>query len=392
MEKIPVKIKYKADDFIVEEIGDNWNCAISESPVFDNYPDLSRLDKNVVKDFIWCELEKVDLDHFQAIKDVAIRLNIFSQDIGYAGTKDKRAHTSQRISIFKPNLENIEKFRHPKIILKNFKWDKRKIKLGYLEGNRFKIVLRDIDKKDAMKVSSKIRSNAIFPNYFGAQRFGTQRGNNVKVGKLILKRKFKEAVMEILTGDSPNEREEFRTARKKLHDEKDFKEALKYFPMFLKVERQLLFHLARKDEDYVGAIKNADRKSILMFVNSVQSKIFNEILERSIEEDLDFTKEGQRNCMLFGYKSRFSNGRLGEIEKEILAENNIELNDFDVTEIPFLRMKGSFRKAITEVKELTISIEDDEEFSGAKKMKLSFVLPSGVYATTFLENFFEFVE
>ena len=30
------------------------------------------------------------------------------------------------------------------------------------------------------------------------------------------------------------------------------------------------------------------------------------------------------------------------------------------------------------------------EFESSKKIVLSFILPSGVYATTFLENFFEF--
>ena len=53
-------------------------------------------------------------------------------------------------------------------------------------------------------------------------------------------------------------------------------------------------------------------------------------------------------------------------------------------------MKGSYRRAITEIQDLNVEITDDEEFSGSKKMLLEFTLPSGVYATTFLENFFVF--
>jgi tRNA(Glu) U13 pseudouridine synthase TruD len=53
-------------------------------------------------------------------------------------------------------------------------------------------------------------------------------------------------------------------------------------------------------------------------------------------------------------------------------------------------MKGSFRKAITKIENLEIEILEDEEFSNAKKIVLEFTLPSGTYATTFLENFFTF--
>ncbi len=105
---------------------------------------------------------------------------------------------------------------------------------------------------------------------------------------------------------------------------------------------------------------------------------------------MDFTKPGQQNCILAGYKTRFFEGRLGEIERAVLVENNLTLEDFDIQEIAFLRMKGSYRRAITEIQDLNVEITDDEEFSGSKKMLLEFTLPSGVYATTFLENFFVF--
>jgi len=92
-------------------------------------------------------LEKRDIDHFNTIKTIARFLNKTPMEIGYAGTKDKQAHTSQRISIEKPDVKKIQTFLHPNIILKNFKWNKRKIKIGYLDSNYFKITIRDLDKK-----------------------------------------------------------------------------------------------------------------------------------------------------------------------------------------------------------------------------------------------------
>jgi len=350
---IPAKLKHKVEDFIVEEIGEKWNCHISENFT---QPEIKIEDSE--KEFLWCEMEKKDIDHLTTIKTITDRLNKKPFDIGYAGTKDKRAQTSQRISIQNPNIEKIKNFNHPNIILKNFKWNKRKIKMGYLEGNHFKIIIRDIDKKDAMKISKQIRNLKWFPNYFGPQRFGINNGN-IKIGKLLLKKKFEDAA-SVISEDSPRQ-----------------KEIIQY-------------HLKNKPDDFLGALKRVDRKNMLMYIHSVQSKIFNEILETALEENLDFTKQGQTSCLLVGYKTRFLNGRLGEIEQQTLASHNLELEDFDLKEIPYLRIKGSFRKAVTEIKDLDLEISEDEEFPESKKIKLEFTLPSGVYATTFLENFFSF--
>ncbi len=358
IEKVPAKLKHKVEDFIVEEIGEKWNAKISEKFIPNTSPDLKNLDMEAPKEFLWCEMEKRDIDHFSAINEIARLLDKRVDAIGYAGTKDKRAWTTQRISIFTPDIEKIKLFKNSKIILKNFKWNKRKIKMGYLEGNRFKIILRDMDKKDAMKITKHIRNLQWFPNYFGPQRFGS-RGNNVKIGKLILKRKFEEAVREI---SEDNQRQG---------------EYMKYY-------------LERNPEDYIGALKKVDRKNMLMFIHSVQSKIFNEVLEQSLEENLDFTKKGQTSCLLVGYKTRFYDGRLGEIEQQVLANHNLKLEDFDIKEIPYLRIKGSFRKAVTEISDIEVETSDDEEFENSKKITLEFTLPSGVYATTFLELFFDF--
>ncbi len=343
------KLKAIPEDFVVEEITKEGKLGIlgnQNNNVFDEKK----------KDFLWCDLVKKEIDHFTTIKEISKFLNKNISDIGYAGTKDKKAITVQKISIFRPDLEKLKNFSHPKIVLKNFSWNKRKIKMGYLEGNHFKITLRDIDKKDAIKISNKIGKTKEFPNYFGSQRFGI-KNNNAKIGKLLLKRKFEEAVKLILE-DSQS--------------------------------KEMYYYLSRNPGDFLGAIKKAQRKNMLMFVNAVQSKIFNEILKRALEEKLDFTKKGMENCILPGYKTRFYDGKLGEIEERVLEENGLTLEDFDVVEIPYLRIKGGFRKALVEVKDLDVGVGDDEMFEGSKKIILEFSLPSGVYATTFLDSFFDF--
>ncbi len=376
MEKIYAKIKSKPEDFIVEEIAEKWNCSISDKWV---KQEIQKADKQ----FLWCEMEKIDIDHFSAMKILSEKISTMPSNIGYAGTKDKRAWTSQRISIEKPNLEKIKNFAHEKIYLKNFKWNKRKIKLGYLEANKFTITIRQVTDT---KPLSKIKKTKDFANFFGKQRFGTTRKNNVEIGKLILKKQFKEAVMKILTDTSEKEKPEVQEARKRLLQEKDFEKAKKYFPCYLKLENQIIRYLARKKQDYVGALKRANRKNILMYVHSVQSKIFNEILEKCLQENLKPEK-----IMLPGFRLEFSPSKLGKIEKQVLKENNLELRDFNLIEISYLRLKGTYRKAFSQVKDLEIITENDELNKDCKKIILKFTLPKGNYATTFLNQFFEFI-
>ncbi len=394
MKQDPVyaKLKVVPEDFIVEEIGDKWDCAISDEKHFGEKGDFSKLDMEETRDFLWCELEKYDIDSFRAMRECSSQIRRGPDSVGFAGTKDKRAWTSQRISIFRPDMDLIQKFTHDNIYLKNFKWAKRKIKMGFLYGNRFKVILRDVEKNDARSVSSVIRKTKHFSNYFGKQRFGSVRGNNAKVGKLIIQKKYREAVWAILTDTSPKEREETREAREKFAKEKDCKEALTYFPEFLRFERGVLSHLAHNEEDYVGALRRVDRKNCLMFVHSVQSLIFNEILEEALEAGVDFTKPGQQRIPLFGYKGHFDGGELGQIEEEVMARHGLTFEDFRLDDLSYLSLKGDLRLALIPVDDLDVDVSEDETHEGSKKIALSFRLPSGVYATTFLGNFFDLEE
>jgi len=305
-------------------------------------------------------------------------------EIGYAGTKDKCAWTCQRISIFNPDLELLGKFSAAGMILRNFKWIKHKIKVGDLKANRFRITLRDAD-KDAIKILNRARNSEYLPNYFGAQRFGSLRKDNVQIGKSILKQRFEEAVFAFLAGFGQEESEEIKIAKKKLKSEKNILNARDYFPRSLSTEHRMLDYLADNPGDWLNALLIIGEKSLLMMVQSVQSQVFNEILEQAIHEGINLNKQ---ELTLIGYDSRFSSGRIGEIEEEVLKSHGLDIKDFKVLKLPFLSLKSSVRKAFFKVADLNIETQDDELFSGGKKIILSFTLDSGTYATTFLDQFF----
>ena len=120
---------------------------------------------------------------------------------------------------------------------------------------------------------------------------------------------------------------------------------------------------------------------------SVQSKFFNDVLEQMIDNKLVIP--GQ-NISLLGCNSNFSSGKIGKIEKEVLESYNLELKYFSVKKLPFLSLNGSTREAFFKVEVIDVDTQQDEIFVGNKKIVLIFNIESGSYATTFLEQFFDF--
>lgn len=383
-----VVFKHKPEDFIVEEVQLDGKISQISSSVseFENAKvDFGSLDVGDRRDFIMFDLEKINMDHLSAMSELSNQLKKYPHEIGYAGSKDKVAWTCQRISIFSPDMEKVRNFSHPNIILKNFRWGKHKLKIGDLKGNKFRVTLRNLD-GDALKVLGRVRNTEYIPNLFGMQRFGSVRNNNFQIGKLILKGKYKEAIFAYLTGWGDKESKEIRDAKRRLKEEKNILSAGEYFPKELYVEHRIIEHLRNNKNDFIGAVGMIGEKVLLIMCQSVQSRIFNEIIERAI--DFGITSNADM-IVIPGFNMSNVNSKFGRIEDEVLKENDMALEDFKSSDIPFLSLKGIKRNAFFKVNELEINTEEDEIFTPAKKIVMSFVLDSGSYATTFLEYFFD---
>ena len=65
-----------------------------------------------------------------------------------------------------------------------------------------------------------------------------------------------------------------------------------------------------------------------------------------------------------------------------MKKENLTHSDFVIKQIPELSMEGDLRNAFTEIKNLKVGkTEKDELNSGKKKVKISFELGKGSYAT-----------
>jgi Uncharacterized conserved protein len=94
--------------------------------------------------YLILELVKRDWDTHHLTRTLAKILQISQKRISVAGTKDKRALTTQKISIFDVDASEIEKIHLKDIELKVLGCSRKSIELGDLWGNNFIITIRNI--------------------------------------------------------------------------------------------------------------------------------------------------------------------------------------------------------------------------------------------------------
>lgn len=374
------------------------------------------------------------------IKEMARRLHISSKRVGFAGTKDKRGIKTQ-LFYFHCSKEEVEKIKLPSVEFLEIYTSNKGIKVGQLIGNDFKITVRNVkfSKDETLekieKTKNEILSNGGFPNFFGIQRFGASRPNTHLIGKAIIKEDFEKAVMIYCSSTSEYENEELRRARKFLQETKDFKEALKIFPLTLSFERALLHSLATDENDYVKALKQFPKNLLMMLVHAYQSYLFNRILSERIRRKLplnecligdivlpidvnglpqhekgflvnedNFNKVSEKvrqgkafiSGIIFGSESEFAKGEMGEIEQKIIEEEKVKREDFIIPKIQEISSSGTRRELFVYLNELNCEVFEEnvrnkvgEEFKNISDVavKLKFSLPKGCYATSLLREF-----
>lgn len=422
-------IKYSAEDFIVEELLVNGlKASVNGNEALGKAGDNQR----ICGKYLLCVLIKRDWDTFLAIKALARKMGLKWNDIHFAGIKDKRAITAQHITLRRSTIGDLGKVSIKGIEVHPIGFFHAKLSAHYLLGNQFRIMIRNIRYTEPIivrriaKIMDELREIGGIPNFFGHQRFGTIRPITHLVGKAILKGNLEEAVMLFLAKATPHEGLETRLVRERLWETFDFKGALKEFPKNLRYERMLLAHLVNKPGDFKGALMRLPRKLLRLFPQSYQSYLFNRFLSRRLncsmplnraevgdyvikvdasglpypeaftivredmlEEVNEAISKGKMGLALpmVGFRQKLSGGYQGEIEKEVLEEEEVRLEDFKSIEIPELRIRGSLRAALTPLKDFSLmEISEDEVYQGKRKVKVGFKLYKGAYATVFLRE------
>lgn len=126
-------------------------------------------------------VEKTAVDTLRVQRELGRVAGVASRDVGFAGLKDRHAVTTQWFTV--PRGRPAAEWRG----VAGECWrvldaapHSRKLRRGALRGNRFQLIVRDVD---AAREVVEARFAAVaargVPNYFGPQRFGRE-GDNVR--------------------------------------------------------------------------------------------------------------------------------------------------------------------------------------------------------------------
>lgn len=402
-------LRYTADDFVVDEIflypkKDSCGC------------------------FVIAEISAKNWETHRLVKSLAKQLHISQKRISFAGTKDKRAVSTQLMSFENVSEDDILKINLKDVCITKMYRSQKSVKLGDLIGNHFKITIRnisaDVTNSDVECIKKSLEEHYGFANFFGVQRFGVIRPITHIVGKHIVSGDFKSAVLTYIANPVKGEDEEIFALRKQLEQSHDYSQALKQYPDVLNFEKAMLNHLVCHSDDFVGALQTLPKNLLLMFINAYQSYLFNKIVSKRIDKQLPLheaevgdiiipfrlkssgkpfihvtthnvekvNKQIKKNKavvsgLLFGTEALFSNGVMGEIEQEIIERENVKVQDFFIPKIPFLSSKGTRRSVLAPVSDLNWCLQQDELNKDMKKAVFSFGLLKGCYATCLLREF-----
>jgi tRNA pseudouridine13 synthase len=379
-------IKQGSEGFRVSELVDE-SLAGSVSPSFD---DSHRYPLYI--------LEKRDIDSnhalFEIERECRVRLRVM-------GIKDARAVTVQYAGAERvmKNPPAELKSRHTRLTLKGF--TKRPLGKEFLAGNSFEIAIHDPGSQDLSGFAPEIGR---IGNFYGLQRFGSERLVTHLVGREIVKRNFGRAVELLLSYTTEYDTPASREIRSKSSDPGNYRQVLRTLPRGMDIERQVLSALVA-GKDAVSALRAVPITIRRLFVQAYQAYIFNRCLSAAVMNgedllqpaagDLCFEMEGPATfgrvirydpaskakmvpaVRMAGYTFQPGKGRFESITKAVLEEEGVAAKDFNIKEMQELSQQGGFRQAPLWC--MDFSYRQDP-------LVVSFKLPKGSYATTLLRE------
>ena len=317
-------LKQSPEDFIVDEVmdvrTDGGNMAI-------------------------VKVKKRETTTFKVVDLLAKSLGRSTNDIGYAGVKDRNAITTQYMSIRGAGRKQVDRLSFDKIDVEYLGQADKPIRRGMHKGNRFTITVRELD--------HAMRSLEVFPNYFDSQRFSE---NNIGIGRSIIKGDFQKAVDLVLSYEGRSH-----------------------------IERKIEAHLAKHQNDFIGALRRLQRGVVTLYVGAYQSYLFNRMLADRVREAPHVVVREQFGELLFPECTSetteeglpligFTTEETEQV-RQVCEVEGITTRSFIVRSLPDASAAGGMRDAWCRLDDLDLS-----DFADGVQTA-SFFLQKGAYAT-----------
>jgi tRNA pseudouridine13 synthase len=286
-----------------------------------------------------------DWDTNDFARRISDALGISRERVSWAGTKDKRAVTTQLFTLREVDPDDLPAIRGAEI--EPLGRAGRRLSFGDLAGNAFEIRVADAVDEAPERVADAVRDLRAFaggdpaageesptdaavgvPNYFGQQRFGSRRPVTHVVGLAIARNDPREAVRLYAGNPAETEPDDTRAARDRVDaafgvdadvaggsvvagvddaersaadgtGDGDWGACLDAIPGKLRFERSMVHRLADRDvapdappdhDDWWHALEAVPSNLQRLFVNAAQSFLFNRVVSERLRRGLPFDR------------------------------------------------------------------------------------------------------
>lgn len=343
-----MRLKSEPEDFVVDEIATQGF--------------LPSIEDSLDADYLVVRARKRDCAHFDLLRAISSRFKLPGAEIGIGGIKDRRAVTTQLVTL--RNVQRVrDAFASSKTValepstgtasLELLGSSRRRMSIGALFGNRFSIVARDLTAEERAAAERSAKPDRLaLPNYFGRQRFGRNL-ENVELGYALL------------TAD-------FAFVRDTL--------------------------LSNSDDDALAFARRISRRKRMLMISAFQSAVFNaELIDRIHGGVLDALRgvperervrllatiaEGRVYADSYAFEGPVPIVSLGS-ELTPFQETLLELlalspRAFAIRSMPDIMFEPVTRESVIEVR--------FDRFELADTLQVEFSLPKGSYATVVFEQ------
>jgi tRNA pseudouridine13 synthase len=333
------KIRVAPEDFLVSElISEKAKKSISNQDGYAVY-----------------KLKKKKIDTNHALSGIFRKKGIRLKSLGL---KDASAITEQFVCSGTKG-KSIENFSSDKYSLEKVGFVKKPLTKKDMIGNHFTLKISECQNN----LESFIEYDRIL-NFYGYQRFGSQRPVTHLIGKAILHKDFDKAVDLILSFTSSYDSQENIEIRKKLSDKANYAQYFEKVPVQMDIERIVLKEMIDHGES-LRALRAVPVSLRRFYIQAYQSFIFNQSLSSAFLDgenlfeaqsgDVCFDHHGiigkfvkgmnQHLALPFVGYSYYKKTRFDFQISKILEQEEISPKDFFIKEMQEASSEGGFRQA-----------------------------------------------
>ena len=361
--------------------------------------------------FALYRLTKRSMGTPEVVQEILQRWKLPRDRVSYGGLKDKHALTTQFLTVFQGPRRDL---REQAFELVYMGQGSRPFTPQDIAGNRFLVTLRSLQTQAVEPIVEAIRQVKLYgiPNYFDDQRFGSVGFSGEFVAQPWCLGDYERTLWLALADPNAHDRPDERAEKQILRDNWGNWNACKQ-KLSQSNRRSIITFLDDRPGDYRGAVSKLRIDLRGIYLAAFQSALWNRILSVWLQSacrpeqlvsvplklgavpfflKLDPDQQAQLHATelpLPSARLKPEPGPIATLMEDVLREFGMELRQVRVKYPRDSFFSKGSRRAVILVDKVDHIVAPDELQEGRQKVRLSFDLPRGSYATIFVKRLTE---